>query len=80
MDFITGSWWAFGISLLASFAAGSLIAVAQYAITDRVPFLRIHLREAVSYRLHLLLIVVLSRLLRLEVAREIRKDSRRRSR
>ncbi len=80
MDFVTGSWWTFGLWLVASFAAGSLIAVAQYALTDRLPFLRIHLREAVSYRLHLLLIVVLSRLLKLEVAREVRKDSRRHSR
>ncbi len=62
------------------FVAGSFLRSVYGALTKHVPRLRLHLREAVSYRLHLLLIVVLSRLLKMEVAREVRKQDYRRGR
>lgn len=79
-EVIPHSWLGWTVWLVASFAAGWGLAALYDALCEQVPRLRIYLGEAVSYRLHLLLIVALSRLLKLEVAREIRKGSRRRGR
>jgi hypothetical protein len=78
MDALASSWLGWVVSVSAAFATGWYLTLAYYAVTDRLPFLRLHLREVASYRLHLLLIIALSRLLKLEVAREVRKDFRRR--
>jgi hypothetical protein len=62
------------------FVAAFVLVMTWFFVAEGLPRLRVRLREAVSYRLHLLLILALSRLLKLEVAREIRKSSKRRGR
>ncbi|OHV36461.1 MULTISPECIES: hypothetical protein [Pseudofrankia] len=77
---LLNTWPGYLILTCAGFGAAFILALAWLLLVEELPRLRVRLREAVSYRLHLLLILALSRLLKLEVAREISKDAKRRDR